>query len=118
MKKILFLSLVLSVFFAQASFSVEASKMSSDVRFSTAHDSYLKGIKDETRGDGIFRKSSGKAQRMYEHAEHYYSTAKFQYEQLGLENNLDVTKELAECEKVFRRVHVKTNDARRKAKNR
>jgi len=118
MKKILCLCFILSVFFTQTSFSVEASKMSSDARLSVAHDSYLKGIKDETRGDGIFRKSSGRAQRMYEHAEHYYSTAKFQYEQLGLENKLDITKELAECEKAYRRVHVKTSNASRIANNR
>ena len=118
-KKTLCICLVLSFLFTQVSFSaVSAGEMSSDERLTVAYESYLKGIRDENRGDKAFSGRPGKAQRMYEHAEHYYSTAKFQYEQLGLEHSIDVIRELAECEKVYRRVHIKTANACKKTQNR
>lgn len=91
-------------------------KMSSDPRLSVAYDSFEKGLKDEKRGDGAFRSRPGEAQRRYEHSEHYFQTAAFQYEELGRKHGIDVDKQIAECNSAYRRVHVKTGKARKRAR--
>jgi hypothetical protein len=110
--------LMTSMLFVGTVHAKEAAQTSRDPRLANAYESYRKGVRDEARGDKTFRGRSGKAQRMYEHAEAYYLDAAFRYEQLSIKYNIDLKKEIAMCNKSHRAVHVKTNDARNIARGR
>ncbi len=107
--------LVMSTAFAAAGYGQESSMMADDERFEEAYKSYEKGLRDEKRGDRAFRVRPGEAQRRYEHAEHYYTTSIFLYQEIGSKYDINVKKEVDIIDKKFRGVHVKTGNARRKA---
>ena len=112
------IAFIASMIFIGSAYSGGVDQVSGDPRLDAAYESYQKGVKDEERGDEAFRGSSGRAQRMYEHAEGYYLKAAFQYEQLSTKYDIDLKKEIAMCNDSHRSVHVKTNKARTKAKGR
>ncbi|MDD4956804.1 MAG: hypothetical protein PHH49_02850 [Candidatus Omnitrophica bacterium] len=92
--------------------------MCRDPRLSDAYESYQKGLRDSERGDRAYHGRAGKAQRMYEHAEDYFRTAEFKYKELGMQYDIDVSKEIDTCQKRYRDTHVKTGEARKRTHHR
>ncbi len=87
-------------------------------RFESARTSFEKAMDYEKRGDRAFRAKPGLAQKMYEHAEDYVLKAEFIYKELGDRSGDDVSRYIAECRRYYRSLHVKVNDARKKARHR
>jgi len=114
----IFFILFISLCFITFAYAEDVIQKPDDIRLIDAYENYEKAIEMESRGDREFRRRPGKAQRMYEYAEDYYSNASFMYKQAGEEYGIDTAKEVSLCEKIYRKVHVKTNDARNKSRKR
>ncbi|MGB2651331.1 MAG: hypothetical protein WBD00_03910 [Candidatus Omnitrophota bacterium] len=96
----------------------EEYKMSSDPRLLEPKASFEKGLEYIEKGDKAFRGRPGLAQKMYEHAEDYILKAEFLYKELGQRHGIDVSHEVAACQRVYRQTHVKVNKSRKEARNR
>ena len=94
----------------------EDYKLSDDPRLAGPKESFAKGLEYVDKGDLEFRRRPGLAQKQYEHAEDYFLKAAFMYKELGQNHGIDVSHEIATCERMQRATHVKVNKARRKRK--
>jgi hypothetical protein len=117
------LSIVYAVFLACVILTATASGENEltppkDTRLTEAYASYGKGLRDEARGDRDFIGRPGQAQRWYEHAEDYYLKGEFLYDQAAKNYGINTAHEVAVCEKMYRRVHIKTGKARKRARKR
>jgi hypothetical protein len=66
------------------------------------------------RGDGAYRNRKGRALKHYLNARGLVIDAKELYKKLGLKHEIDVQKELAACEDLYREVNVKASRTKRK----
>lgn len=93
--------------------SVGEYDISNDPRLDAARASFVKGHHYMRKGQKEFKRRAGLSQKYYEHAEDYLSKAAFLYKNLGEKNNIDVSHEIAVCERLDRMAHVRVNKARK-----
>lgn len=115
MKKtsILMISL-LTVFVISSGLQVNAQdyEVSSDPRLKEAKEAIDKAEDYMKKADKKLKGSPGQAQKLFEHAEDYFSKAAFLYEKLGEEYGIDVKDEMNLCKTRESRAHVMVNTAR------
>ena len=112
------LVIVLAFYLQSGLAAAEEYRMSEDPRLLEAKTSFEKGLEYIDRGDRAFRGKPGLAQKMYEHAEDYVLKAEFLYKELGQRYGIDLSHEIATCQRVYRQTHVKVNKSRKRARNR
>ncbi len=91
-------------------------QMSPDPRLAEPGESFEKGREYAAKGHREFRRRPGLAQKMFEHAEDYFLKASFLYKELGQKHGIDVTGELAACERAYRKAHVMVGKSRKQRK--
>jgi len=108
--------LVLTVFVLTDPVRLDAEdyKLSSDPHLEEARTSFDKAEDYMKRAHSRFKNSPGQAQKLFEHAEDYFSKAGFLYKELGYKHDIDVTDEVKLCQKRESRAHVMVNKARNK----
>ena len=92
----------------------EEYNLSSDPRLEEAKTSFVKAEDYMERAHSRLKSSPGQAQKLFEHAEDYFSKAGFLYKELGYKNDIDVTDEVKLCKERESRAHVMVNKARNK----
>ncbi len=76
------------------------------------------GEYEEAKGDRFMRQRPGTSMRHYERAGDYYSTAKFLYNEVSVQYEMNIKDQIAKMDKAIRSVHVKFGKARKSAKGR
>ncbi len=87
-------------------------ELSTDPKLAEANELYKKAIGYIHRGDGAFYKRPGEAVQLYSNGESYLNDTVFTLKEIAYKSNIDVSKEIAFCEDLRRKTHVKTNKAR------
>ncbi len=96
--------------------SIESYGLSDDPRLLEPKENFSRAIELNIKGHEEFARRPGEAQRIFEHAEDYSGKAAFLYKELGEKNGIDVSHEVAACERFNREVHVWVGKARKARK--
>jgi hypothetical protein len=91
-------------------------EMSTDPRLAEPRKSFEQAQEYAEKGKQEFRRRPGLAQKMFEHAEDYFLKAEFLYRELGQKYGIDVSHEMAMCQKLYRDTHVMTGRARKESR--
>ncbi|NQT32299.1 MAG: hypothetical protein HQ594_01335 [Candidatus Omnitrophica bacterium] len=92
-------------------YNINAYNLSTDSRLNDATLNFQKALESLEKGDKAMRVRVGRAKKMYSNAKKYILKAQFIYTEEGQKYGIDVTHELATCERLHRRIHVDYNNA-------
>ncbi|MBD3296736.1 MAG: hypothetical protein GF392_05155 [Candidatus Omnitrophica bacterium] len=106
----------LSVFILSASFAGASNEygLSDRPELDPARKSFYKGIRYMEKGRREFRRRPGKAQKMFEHAEDYFTKSAYRFRELGDSYDIDTVKQRETALEYDRRAHVWVNKARKR----
>jgi hypothetical protein len=80
-----------------------------------ARKNYDKALWHIKKGDNLFRRGLGRAKEAYEHAENYLIETIEAYRRAQRKLGIDFSEEIDNCNVIYRKVHVKIGQVRRKA---
>jgi hypothetical protein len=109
-------AVVLSVFVLSAALpgAADGYGLSDRPELASARKSFQKGIRYMEKGRKEFRRRPGKAQKMFEHAEDYFTQAAYRFRVLGDKHDIDTLKQRETALEHDRRAHVWVNKARKR----
>lgn len=111
---LIFLATIMPLPLCAPSCFAEEPGLSSDPRLEEARESYEKAEMYMAKGFKEYRGRPGVAQKMFEHAEDYFTKAGYLYKQLGHEHGMDTSREIHICGKAYDKAHVQVNKTRNK----
>ncbi|MDP8299095.1 MAG: hypothetical protein P9L88_04250 [Candidatus Tantalella remota] len=92
----------------------EEYKMSEDPRLVDALESFYQAEEYMVKGNNEFERRPGLAQKMFEHAEDYFTKAAFLYREHARIEGIDTRREEVICEKRDREAHVMVTKSRKR----